>query len=440
MNNKNKPNNKKAAPKQANAAPAPVAPKEPAKPRGDRPPGRLMEFGKYITNQNPTAFFIESTAKTGKFEVIAVDDKGATHMVASAPNYDIALSMLRTCQDICNNELGIDPTLPWKQYDGIVSGIWDSYFNECAATANDRVGLELVQSDPQRAKNLVDSFRTEPIIRFGLFACTRKDIKQFELLEMGSGASWFIRARDNRGDMHLCATGGSGDEVKMSLLMNDFIKLANQQYADDELRAEWSAANPDSNKPASTAAAAKPEPAAAVPATDAEKKRDPLKKWKRVMKKRPKPAGDKKEKEDEDTDDKNQFEEYSDYEEDGFIGDPPPAQPTTEKEKPKEEKKPPLPPRNGLAASRALVTDGSDMEDEDDEDDAEEFVRLADPKVLKKQAQKPLHDGKLTLDKPTEDAGIKAENFTICTGTSLPNGSVEVVGVSKGDASGEIKK
>lgn len=439
MNNKNKPNNKKAAPKQANAAPAPVAPKEPAKPRGDRPPGRLMEFGKYITNQNPTAFYIESTAKTGKFEVIAVDASGATHMVASAPNYDIALSMLRTCQDICNNELGIDPTLPWKQYDGIVSGIWDSYFNECAATANDRVGLELVQSDPQRAKNLVDSFRTEPIIRFGLFACTRKDIKQFELLEMGSGASWFIRARDNRGDMHLCATGGSGDEVKMSLLMNDFIKLANQQYADDELRAEWSAVNPDSNKPAASAAA-KTEPAAAVPATDAEKKRDPLKKWKRVMKKRPKPAGDKKEKEDEDTDDKNQFEEYSDYEEDGFIGDPPPAQPTTEKEKQKDEKKPPLPPRNGLTASRALVTDGSDMEDEDDEDDAEEFVRLADPKALKKQAQKPLHDGKLTLDKPTDDAGIKAESFTICTGTALPNGSVEVVGVSKGDASGEIKK
>ena len=446
MSNKNKPNNKKVASKPPNADAAAPPPPSPAKPtvlRGNPPPGRLKEFGKYMTSQNPVSFYIESTTKTGRYEVIAIDAAGFQHLVALAPNYDLASDMLRTCQDICNNELDIDPTLTWKQYDAVVSGVWDSYFRQCAVTPVDRVGLELVQSEPQRVKNLVNSFRTEPIVRFGLFAAARKDIKFFELCELGDGASWFVRARDIEGGVHLCATGGSGDEVKMSLIMNSFIALANQQYVDAELANEWSSKNPG--------ALVQPVAEKKNGETNPVKNRDPLKKWKRVMKKRPKQsAGKKTGQDDDDVDDKQQeWEEYSDYEEDGLVGDTPASKKAEEVfatdsleltgERAREYYQQHR-PRNGLAASRVLIGGGEEYEEDDDDEameDANEIVRMADPEVFKKQNQhhhhhKPAHDGKLTLDQPTKESGIEAKNFAICTGTPLANGGVEVVGLASG--------
>jgi len=482
MSNNNKQRGKKPAPKQQNLPPGPpqqqpqqpqaqaqahahahahtpkpVAqeePEAPRVPRGPPPPGRVKQFGKYMTSKNPVSFHIEGTAKTGKFEVVAVDEFGQRHEVASSPNYVLACTMLQTCQDTCNDELDVTPTSTWFDFDKLVSNLWDQFFSLCASEHVDRINLELLQSEAQRAKDLIASLRTEPLIRFGMYACARKDIKCFEIVEKGGGASYFLLAYDRNGGAHICECGSSGEQDKLSRKLDEYVALANQQHIDAALRTQWSLPPPPpKNKDGDTKAGddkaamksdelMKAEFAANTP------KKDPKKKWKKVKKLRPKKV---EVDPDADVDDKKEpeMEEYSDFEEDGFVGDAPKANGTADADAaPKSPAKFDLTPNveaegkptldkfsqkkhSNLAASR-LLTEGETGDDDDDDDDGEddgEFVNLVDPST-KKAGPAKQGDGKMNLTVERE-LPIDAKEFAPCNGTVLPNGSVEVVGGTK---------
>ena len=409
----------------------------------------LKEFGAYVCDRNPIGFEIERTSATGKYEIVAIDEARHKHNVMSAPTFELATEIVRFCQDICN-----DNVVPEVQHDahyvnGAISSFWDSFVERCGKTASDRVSFENSQHEPQRAKNLVASLRDDPLIRFGSYSCTRRDLKGFELVE--NGAMWFLIAYDSKGAKHVCTTSGPDSEKELQKTMDEYIRLANQQYFDSELRVQWSHHQPRvAAVLAAPDAAPGPHALTEVPMTDDEKKAKAdaeaqlnrkLKK-KRVVKKRAKkPSND-----DDDVDDKKEeeYEEYSDYEEDGFVDEIPsryvedvaaakPAQTSTAESAstgPFVQKK----PTNALAASRFLLGDGDDDDDDDDLTDDKSFVHMVDPTLAaksekKKEEDDKPHDGKLTLDKPTHDAHINAQDFALSTGIVLPNGSVEVVGI-----------
>jgi hypothetical protein len=417
----------------------------------------FKEFGKYVTDRNPVAFKIESTLETGKYELYAIDEAHEKHHVSSAPTFDLASQMLRLCQDICNDNLG-DSSHNAHYINTFISGLWDALLVKCGQTPVDRVSFENLQYDAQRAKNLVASLRKEPLVNFGSYSCTRHSIKSFELIE--KDAVWFLVARDISGSSHVCEMGGPQSQEFLLKKKAEYVKLANQQLIDDNLRIQWASRviEPESPKKLDAASSAlhahEMKDTSGQPASSA-----PKKKMKRVMKKRVKPS--KRENNDDDDDDidrddkKVEYEEYSDYEEDGFVSEIPsrfvedqpqkkdagasatsatkPAAAATPTTAEKFVQKQP-PAHSNLAASRFLL--GEDAEgDEDADDDGEDasFIRLLDPSALKEEENGDedgaVHDGKLTLNKPTEAAGIKAADFAMSTGTVLPDGRVEVNGV-----------
>lgn len=197
----------------------------------------LYEFGRLVTRKKPSGFKIEGTEKTGKFEVVALFDDGREHCVLSSPSFDLARNVMRFCQDICNNNT-TDVEVGIREKNNDISLIWDGFFDAIGKLQVDNVSLELLQSEQKRAKNLVDSKRKVPLIRFGSYAGEVNSIEYFKLIE--NGPTWAVVAFDRQGRAHCCDTGGIDSREELSAKMNEYIKLANQQAIDAEMRAQWS--------------------------------------------------------------------------------------------------------------------------------------------------------------------------------------------------------
>ena len=392
MSAKNKASGKKAA------ASAQQQPKSPPRRAPEPPPDEDVqyEFGRLVTREKPLCFKIELTEKTGKYEVIAFMESGVTHSVLSAPTFDIAKAALRFCQDICNNNTS-DVELDIKEKNDGISSIWDGFYAKCATVRTDMVGLELHRSEAQRAKNLVGSLRTAPLVRFGTFVSEVKAIQSFQLAQ--KGATWAIVAIDLQGTANFCDVGGVGDFDVLSKKMDEYIKIANQQSFTPELRAQWSTASaavvtPDAadlDNEAPQVNADQPPPPATSPSADSHA---PV----------PPPPSATVDDADEDVDDK-------------------PAK--------KHEKVTSFQPGSGqkrLLSASAVADDDEDDEEEDDgEEEENKGVQLVDPAAVVKKAAPP-KDGKLTIAVPSaNEGGPGPVDFLKFEGNVLPNGEVEVV-------------
>ena len=389
MSSKNKKNSQKQAapPKNQNPPPQQQPPTlSLAPPSHKDPPLTQFELGTYFTTVKPESWSIVLSPVTGKFELLARDKFGTDHRVIAAPTLGIARDVARFCQDILSNAVARPEGSEECSLVDLISRYWDHYFKKCADARIDPVEMEQLQRETRHAKELVASLRSEPLIRFGLAACARKDIKQFVMRQ--AGATWALFLIDKEGASHFCKTGGPDSEEELSKEMDAYIKKANQQFIDPELRAQCSLASVASKTveaatgiPQEQMETASPAPGLVAAVSSAVADFEEL-----VAKKRNR-ALDDDDDDDNDVDDKNQPLGDEDNDEMEMIT-------------PKKKEEPKMStngPRFDLTVRKNTDADASVTNDKE----KTEFVRAVDPATLKKEngSDEAPHDGKMNNEK-----------------------------------------
>jgi hypothetical protein len=373
--------NKKSAPPPTNKNQKSAPPIEAAPPPA---PLQQYELGTYFTSVKPESWSILFSPTTSKFELLARDRFGTDHRVIAAPTLNIARSAARFCQDVLSDSVARPENSPDYPLVDLISSYWDDFFKQCAEMRIDPIEMEQMQREARHAKELVASLRTEPLIRFGLAACARSDIKGFVIRQGGGvacrtcgSATWAIFLIDKSGASHFCKTGGPDSEEELSRDMDDYIKKANQQFIDTELRAQCALSKGHVFKTFEvglTMGIPQEAPSAAEFIFQES-----------LNKKRTGGGGDD---EDEDVDDKDV----------------------------KPEEKVAKIPSNGPRFDLTVRENKDAATSVEVDKDKTEFVRAIDPATIAAAPAPAPHDGKMTLAKNTETAIVLADEFLPISG------------------------
>jgi len=96
-------------------------------------------------------------------------------------------------------------------------------------------------------QKMLDSFRDEPLVAFGRVSCARRDIEAFLIVREAQTIAIVVTLKS--GARHVCWSDTAGKEKEAYSVRASFVRLANQQYIDAELAAQFSVQTPVAKAP-----------------------------------------------------------------------------------------------------------------------------------------------------------------------------------------------
>jgi hypothetical protein len=209
---------------------------------------------------NPKIWFVlETDHQASEYNVIAYEavTDGADIKterrgeVIKAPTLPLALEAMALADRIVTDQCD-DPAAEWNEILKKMYAVGFLSHPEASARRYPKV---------QRA--ILDSFVVEPLVKFGRFACRRRNVESFEIVIEQQTAIIYCKHYNGSppatSTLHVCFAIQKGLVKQAEVVMDQFLTLLHQQYIDPELARQFDVKTPLTPAEIAANAAAKGE-------------------------------------------------------------------------------------------------------------------------------------------------------------------------------------